>query len=168
MIHQDISPDSIKAQLMAKMPENLKNAFERMIIAGMKLFYSKEVQQDINTPSDHGQPLEVQIGMSAVGIMGMLMKKSNDTAPPQVLIPAGIYLIVEAADFMDKSGKFEINDKVIGDAIEIFIVGLLKQNGIDENSAQKLAQQMSSQVESGQAVTPQATPQAGLLNQGAQ
>ena len=50
----------------------------------------------------------------------------------------------------------------------IFIVGLLKQIGIDENTAQKLAQQLSSQVENGQAVTPQATPQAGLLNQGAQ
>lgn len=175
MINKDIAPESVKENILTKMPENLQNAFERVTVAGMKLFYSKEIQSQLMDDSEKsGQNLATEIGVSATGMISMLQQRSNGTIPPQVMIPAGIYLIAEAADFMDKTGKFpELNDAVIGDAIEIFIVSLLQKNGIDAEQAQQLAKQMADQVEGGGGVDAQAMPAAaptnsgGLLQQGA-
>ena len=166
-----MNQEAIKQHLLAKMPENLKNAFERVTVAGMKLFYSKDIQSQLMDDEDSGQPLAHEIGVTAMGMISMLQNKSNNTIPPAVLIPAGVFMIVSACEFMDETGKFpDLNDKVVGDAIEVFIISILQKNGIDQATAQKLAEQVSSQVEGGGnvAIPTQAKPQAGLLQKGAQ
>jgi hypothetical protein len=178
MINEQLSPDNIKQNLLSAMPDNLKNAFERVTIAGMKLFYSKDIQAQIMDDDDEvDAPMFEQLAKGTIAITSQLWTASNSTIPPQVIIPAAIYLLVEGADFLDKSGKFEVTDDDIGQAIEASVVGILDKFGIDSAKAQELAAQLSDQAETGEAISvpsqvgsgaPQsASPNNGLLNQGA-
>ena len=53
--------------------------------------------------------------------MLLLYRESQETMPPSLIVPAGVCLLGEAADFLRK-GKIEpINNNVIAEAIQVFI-----------------------------------------------
>lgn len=164
MLSKDLSPDIVKQHLLQGLPENLKNAFERVTVAGMKLFYSKDIQSQIMAPDDPvSEPMAQQLSVGTVGVMMQLWQKSQSTIPPQVIVPASIFMLVEGADFLDKSGKFKVTDQDVGKAIELAIVGILHKFGIDGAKAQQLAQQLASQTKGGGSINPP----SGLLSKGA-
>jgi hypothetical protein len=90
--------------------------------------------------------------------MLILFKESNQTMPPQVIVPAGLELMMQAVEFMQKTGMAKVTNKDIGDAMQIFLEtvfekfggqpGQLEQmlNSYDNQAVDAAAQQMGGAV----------------------
>ena len=123
-----------------KIPPKLQEAYDRVVIAGMKIMFSKEshraMLQEIQKPG----PLDQRLGKGIAGLMLLMFKESNATMPPAVIIPAGIKLMMEAVDFLRDSGLEKPTNSDIGGAMEILISTILEKFGV---APEKMAQMLS-------------------------
>ena len=77
--------------------------------------------------------------------MLLLYRESQETMPPSLIVPAGVCLLGEAADFLRK-GKIEpINNNVIAEAIQVFIEATIQAFGGDTNKMYALFDQFEKQ-----------------------
>ena len=114
-----------------QLPGNLKDAYDRVVLAGMKVMFSKETNGMAMQALQGTGPIEERLGTGIAGLMGLLAKQSNGTMPPQIVIPAGIELLAAMADYLKKSGQEPINDQQIGEAMAVFVQHVLRQAGAD-------------------------------------
>ena len=74
--------------------------------------------------------------------------------PPSLIVPAGVCLLGEAADFLRK-GKIEpINNNVIAEAIQVFIEATIQAFGGDTNKMYALFDQFEKQQQKPQTQQP--------------
>lgn len=139
----DIDTETIKKNI--KMPPELQEAYERVVIAGMKLMFSKESHKLMLDELRKEGPLGQKLGMGIAGLMLLLIKESNGTIPPEVIIPAGINLITRAADFIRKSKLEKITNADIGDAMEVMITTILQKFGVEPEKLAQMLDQFSNE-----------------------
>lgn len=140
--NQDITPDQIRQSM--DIPDDMKEAYLKVVSAGMRAMFSKESNQAaVDTLMRGGGPLAQRLGMAIAGLLGMMVKASNGTIPPQVLIPAGVELLVEAADFLRRSKLEQIDNQVIGDAMDVMVKAVLKAANVDPEQLSGFVQQQA-------------------------
>jgi hypothetical protein len=100
------------------------------------------------------------LGQAIAGLLGMIVKESNGTIPPQVLIPAGVELLIQAADFLRRSKLEQINNQVIGDAMDVMVTTVLQAAKLDVN---KIAGFIEQQAMSGGNMPAAPGPAAGPM-----
>lgn len=149
---QELTLDNVRSNI--KMPPELQEAYERVVLAGMKVMFSKETNQLFLDELDNEGETSEKLGRGIAGLMLMLFKESNQTMPPAVIIPAGMDLMMQAVDFVRKAGLAEVTNQDIGDAMEIFIGTIISKfggntqkmyqlvNNFDRNKIEAAAQQM--------------------------
>lgn len=85
-------------------PKDMQD-FERVVLAGMKIMYDERtfgifkqgmMKQEV--------PLPQRLAMEAAGLMKMLMEKSGNKIPPQILPAAAAMLLMEMGKFMAEAG----------------------------------------------------------------
>jgi hypothetical protein len=124
-----ITPEAIQENI--KMPPKLQSAYDRVVLAGMKIMFSEKTNKVVMKQMQGPGPLSERLGMGIAGLMATLFKESNKTIPPAVIIPAGVYLLAQAADFLKKTQIENIDDKAIGVAMQIFVEITIKMFGGD-------------------------------------
>ena len=128
-----------------KMPPDLQKAYDRVVIAGMKVMFSKEshrvMLQEIQRPG----PLDQRLGKGIAGLMLMLFKESNGSIPPNVIIPAGVKLLMEAVDFLRDSGLEKPTNADIGNGMEIMISTILEKFGVAPDKMAQMLNQFSNE-----------------------
>lgn len=124
-----LSPEAVASKI--KMPPELQNAYERVVVAGMKVMFDKTSHQSAVQQLQGQGPVSERLGKAIAGLMVLLFKQSNQTMPPQVIIPAGTDLLVRAADFLKKSGTEQVTDQDVGEALSIMIETVLTKFGLD-------------------------------------
>jgi hypothetical protein len=137
----DLDTETIKKNI--NMPPELQEAYERVVIAGMKVMFSKESHKLMLDELQKEGPLGDKLGKGIAGLMLMLIKESNGTIPPEVIIPAGINLISRAADFIRKSEIEKITNADIGDAMQVFMSTILQKFGVDTEKMNQMLNQYS-------------------------
>lgn len=140
---QAISPEAIKEN--TKMPPELQNAYERVVLAGMKIMFSEKTNQLVMKQMQGEGPVSERLGIGIAGLLATLFKESNKTMPPAVIIPAGVYLLAQAADFLKQSRIENIDDKAIGDAMQIFVETTIKMFGGDTDKVYSILNGFSDQ-----------------------
>lgn len=124
-------------------PQQFQEAFARVVKAGMMVMFNEQTHQFMVDELQKDGDIGENAGQAVAGLMLMLFKKSNGTMPQPVIIPAGIYLIGQGADFIEKVTGETFSPEDIGNAIEVFIMTMAQQAGIDPNrlreSTDKLA-----------------------------
>jgi hypothetical protein len=159
----DLSPEGVRNKL--EIPDNLKDAYDRIVVAGMKVMFDKSTHEMALKAMQGDGPVEQRLAQGIAGLMGMLVEKSNKTMPPQLVIPAGIELLAAAADFIKQSGSEPIEDQQIGEAMALFVQLILEQSGVTD-PAKMQAMLQGDFAEEG---APPAAPQpGGLINQQAE
>lgn len=138
-----ITPESIQEGI--KMPPKLQNAYDRVVLAGMKIMFSEKTNQVVMKQMQGQGPVSERLGMGIAGLMATLYKESNKTIPPAVIIPAGVYLLAQAADFLKKTQIENIDDKAIGDAMQIFVEITIKMFGGDPDKVYGILNGFSNQ-----------------------
>lgn len=128
-----------------KMPPELQEAYERVVIAGMKVMFSKESHRAMLQEIQRPGPMAERLGKGIAGLMLMLFKESNASMPPNVIIPAGVQLLMEAVDFLRKSGLEKPTNADIGDGIEIMIATILGKFGVAPEKMAELLNQYSNE-----------------------
>ena len=139
----DINTETIKKNI--KMPPELQEAYERVVIAGMKVMFSKESHKLMLDELQKEGPVGQKLGMGIAGLMLLLFKESNQTMPPQVIIPAGINLLSRAADFIRKSEIEKITNADIGEAMEVMISTILQKFGVGPEQMEQMLNQYSNE-----------------------
>lgn len=139
----ELTPETIDKNI--KVPAELQEAYERVVVAGMKIMYSKEshrvMLEEIKRPGPMGQ----RLGKGITGLMLLIIKESNNTVPPAVIIPAGIKLLMETVDFLRKTGIADPTNEEIGQGVEIFITSILQQFGADPAKLENALNQFSNE-----------------------
>ena len=140
---EDLNTEAIKDNI--KMPPELQEAYERVVIAGMKVMFSKESHKLMLDELQKEGPMGQKLGTGIAGLMLLLVKESNGTLPPEVIVPAGINLLTRAADFIRKSKIEKITNGDIGDAMEVFMSTILEKFGVDPAKMADMLNQYSNE-----------------------
>ena len=106
--------------------------YQKVVLAGMKVMFSKETHEMVLEQMQASGPMGVKLGKSIAGLMLLLFQQSNKTLPPQLLVPAGAYLMAQAADYVKKSGQ-PVSSMDVAQGMEIMVDTLLHQFGVDPN-----------------------------------
>jgi hypothetical protein len=135
----DLSAEAVTNNI--KMPPELQEAYDRVVIAGMKVMFSDESHKMMLQFMDEEGPADEKLGKGIAGLMLILFKESNETIPPQVIIPAAVQLLMKAAEFAKQSGMGEISNEDIAGGIELMIAIILEKFGVDPTQFKQLLDQ---------------------------
>lgn len=127
------------------MPPELQEAYERVVIAGMKVMFSKESHRVMLKELQREGPLDQRLGKGMAGLMLLLFKESNGTMPPAVIIPAGVKLLMEAVDFMRDTGIDNPTNAEIGNGMQIMIAIILEKFGVAPDKMEQMLNQYSNE-----------------------
>lgn len=131
-----ITPQTVMEHLHLQPPQVPQ--LQRIIVAGMKVMFSQQTHQmmldEIKKPGD----MATKLGQSTAGLLGLLMKESQNSLPPNLLIPAGLVLMAHAAEYMNKTGA-PVGDQELSQGMNVFIQTMLKQFGLDPAKVQQMA-----------------------------
>lgn len=140
----DLSPEKVKEGI--QIPAEYQQAYQRVVAAGMQMMFSKESNKAAVDTLMRGQGSTAQkLGQAIAGLLGLIVKETNNTIPPQVIIPAGVELLIQAADFLRKTNLAEINNQVIGDAMDVMITSVMKAAGLDVQKVAGFIEQKAAQ-----------------------
>ena len=145
-----------------EMPAKDLEAFEKVVLAGMKIMYDKSTFKIFQAGMmKEGVPLPQRLANEAAGLMKMLMDKSGGKIPPQIIVPAATMLMMEMGKFMTEAGIAEPTGEDMRAASGILLKLL---EGLFVKGAQPAPAAAEPQAE------PQAAPQVppsggGLLTQ---
>lgn len=141
-------PEAISEDVANNIPKEFQESFARVVKAGMKVIFSEETHGDIiellnKNEGDIGEMLGSQIA----SLMGMLYQKSNQTMPGEVIIPAGTYLLSQAAEFLEKVTGEEIGPDVIALAMQTMVTTLMQAFGIDPQQFEQVSEKALSEYQ---------------------
>lgn len=126
------NPLIIKAEAAvdAKVSPADKEAYDKIVLAGMKVMFSKETHgQLIQGFKEAGDPLTAIVD-GVIALIGILFQQSKGTMPPGPMVLAGQSLLMEALDFMEESRLIEVNEQMLGQATQQYIETLLPKIGL--------------------------------------
>ena len=139
----DLTKEAVEKNI--KMPPELQEAYERVVIAGMKVMFSKESHRAMLKELQREGPMDQRLGKGIAGLMLLLFKESNGTMPPAVIIPAGMKLMMEAVDFMRETGLGQPTNAEIGSGMQIMISTILEKFGVAPDKLEQMLNQYSNE-----------------------
>ena len=124
---QNLSPEVIQQNI--QMPPELQEAYERVVLAGMKALFSEGSNREMLRRLEGKGPIGLRLGKGISTLLLLLYSESNKTLPQAVIIPAGTYLIAQAADFLNQSGIEKLSNTDIGEALATFVEATIQGFG---------------------------------------
>jgi hypothetical protein len=123
-----LSPEAIKAQM--HLDPKQAQQLDRIVLAGRKVMYSPESHKLMLKELEGPGTIAQKIGQGVAGLMALLWQESKQSIPPQLLIPAGMVLVADAAQFLKEAGQ-DVTDQDIGQAMEAMMSALFHAGGVD-------------------------------------
>jgi hypothetical protein len=119
-----------EAAIDAKVSPADKQAYDRIVLAGMKVMFSKETHGELMAGLKESQePLKTAVE-GIVGLLGLLFKESRNTMPVGPMILAGQSLLMEGLDFMEQGGMIQVTPDMLAEATQLYIETLLPKIGM--------------------------------------
>jgi hypothetical protein len=152
-------------QAQAKIEEGVKNkdAFAKLLKAGSKVIYDKEIFGQLSQGIAQSEDPVGEVAKGLVVVLKMLAQRSRGTVPLDALLQAGMALLFDALDFMEQAGLVKVDKKVLGQATTEFIEALMPTLGLP---AGKLAESMQAVKQT--MADPQRMAQYQAQNKGSQ
>lgn len=119
-----------------EVPEDMQEPLERIVMAGKKVMFSEETADMVQEALGGDAPIEQKLSEAIAGLMGLLWQQSNQTMPPQLIVPAAMILLAEAVSFLQEAGE-DITPQQYGEAIELTVSRVLEMFGVDEQMLQQ-------------------------------
>lgn len=151
-----------------EVPPNLKPMYDKIVLAGMRIMFSKGSHQLMVSQLQQEGPLAAKLSQGIVSLMYMLWSQSNKSIPPQLIIPAAVALTVRAFEYVQKSGDPEASPQVLGDAIDGTIEGVMRGFGSDSSGLEHNVEQFGrvAQEGGGSGMAPNGALPQGSSGQG--
>jgi len=116
-----------------------QNAYDRVVLAGLKIFYDQSTHAGIVNMLRNGEPSEA-LANTMTNIMLQLDQKSGGKIPEEVILPAAAELLDELAQLAGKSGVFQPDERILGNAMQRMVMSLAEQYGATPEEVQQLMQ----------------------------
>lgn len=129
--------DAATVNANIKVSPEMQDAYDRVVLAGMKVMFDKKTHEMAMKGLEGEGPISDRLGTAITALIALLMKQSNGTLPPAVMIPAGTNLLMQAADFLRETGQ-DISDEDIGEAMSVMIESMMDMVGMSSEKLMKL------------------------------
>lgn len=108
-------------------PPELAPAFDKIVLSGMRIMFDRDSHKLMLDELDAPGPLEQKLADGMIKLMFMLWKQSNQTIPPQLMVPATLVLTLRAFQFLQLSHDPEATKEVLGAAVEGAVNGVMER-----------------------------------------
>lgn len=153
---------AVEQAVLEKVPKEQMNAFRRIVTAGEKVMYSQETRQMLEEQmSQQGDPAEVA-GEGIAKLVALLFKESRGTMPMDAGMFAAQALLCEGLDFLEKSGRIQVTNELIGAATKAMFAYLLQLFGVSKDKLAEMMQQ-GAQSQSKPTATEDPAPASGIV-----
>lgn len=144
-----------KPDITQFIPEQARDAVQRVTAAGMKLLYSEQMREDVIQATQLDMPMPERLAMSTAALMQTLDEKSQGGIPLEAMFPAGMELLGEAAEIMSAAGQAVTQDDFNQAALQLSILMAKKLGANDEQAMQIHEQMLGEAPQPGAAPAPQ-------------
>lgn len=139
--------DKILADVDEKMPKEFLGIYKKTVLAGMRIMFGKDSHKMMREQLDKQQPAPRKIAEGVVALFYILYQKSNQTLPPQIVVPVVFALTLKAFEFMQQSGDPDATLDVLGDAVEQSTKYVMQKFGVDPAKVEQIVAQQRGQIE---------------------
>jgi hypothetical protein len=113
-----------------EMPQKDMEAFQRVVLAGMKLMYDQKTFGIFKTGMmRENVPVAKRLAAESAGLMKMLYEKSNRSIPLQIIAPAAAMLLMEMGKFMTEAGVAKVSSEDVRQGTQLLMALLKKMFG---------------------------------------
>ena len=130
------------AAIDAKVQPKYQDAYNRIVIAGMKVMFSEQLAGELMQGLKASQQPVITAAEGVIGILGILYKESRKTMPLAPMVMAGMNLLLQALDAIDQTGIMKIDNNAIGIGTQHYIESLLPKLGITPDKLQAILGQV--------------------------
>ncbi len=127
---EELTPQAVRAQLT--LPPELKDAYDRVVLSGMKIMFDPKTHEMAMSILKGEGDIAQRLGNGIVTLMGTMVGQSNNTMPPQIIIPAGLELAAAAGDYLKRGGVEPITNEQIGGAMQVYVDTILDKFGASD------------------------------------
>lgn len=161
---EELTAESVRGQM--KIPQELQTAYDKIIKAGLKVMFDPTTRAETMAFMNEsgGDPEKLATGVMSVVVS--LYQQSNETLPPNLIIPAGVELMVHASDVAKEAGM-EISKEMLAEAMSSMVMQTLQKFGATPEQMQKLMGGMDSGEATPAQSGGQPMQQPGQVPQGA-
>jgi len=126
------------AQIRAKIkiPANLKDAYKRIVSAGLKIMFDAKTHKMVLDTINAGGDLGKNIGEGAAGLVFLIYKQAKNP-PPQLMIPAGMEFVLQAFEYIEKTQLVPYTPANLSTAIKVMTRTVLQQSGANVSALDK-------------------------------
>lgn len=119
-------------QALTKVQEGVSNreVFDKLVRAGTKVIYNQQTFSKLTEGLADSQDPVGDIAKGMVAVLHMMAQKARGTIPQDVLVQAGIALLIDALDFAEQSGLVKIGKEELTAATTQYIEALLPTVGM--------------------------------------
>lgn len=134
------------AKMRQLLDGKLGDAYDRVTAAGMKMMYAPENAEMIHgLIMDEQIPVANKLGEGIANLLVMMDNQGNGSIPKEILVPVGVTLLFEAADYLFEVGV-EYTEDDLGKALELMIDGVFVGYGIDPKQIDKVVDDMGKKL----------------------
>lgn len=127
-----------QANMVTVMPPEMRDAYQRVVVAGKKMMYAPETAEAIHgIILDDKIPMANKLGEGVANLVVMMDNQGNGTIPKDVLVPVGVTLMFEAADYLFEVGM-EVTEKDLSDAMELMVYSIFEAYGVPQAEVDKI------------------------------
>ena len=135
------------ANMVTVMPPEMRDAYQRVVVAGKKMMYAPETAEAIHgIILDDKIPMANKLGEGVANLVVMMDNQGNGTIPKDVLVPVGVTLMFEAADYLFEVGM-EVTEKDLSDAMEMMVYSIFEAYGVPQAEVDKIIDKLMSDLD---------------------
>lgn len=135
------------ANMVTVMPPEMRDAYQRVVVAGKKMMYAPETAEAIHgIILDDKIPMANKLGEGVANLVVMMDNQGNGSIPKDVLVPVGVTLMFEAADYLFEVGM-EVTEKDLSDAMEMMVYSIFEAYGVPQAEVDKIIDKLMSDLD---------------------
>lgn len=158
----------VKQGIEAKIPPNLQEDTQKMVVAGMKIMFDAQTHQMMMKQINQSGDITDNVAKGIGALMSIIFRSSKGAPPIDAAVPASILLMVEALDYLAQTGKIQITPDIVAQCTKTLMAYMMQKLGLTPEKIRQLQSGQGAQpavqmptVQSG----PQAGAPAGLISQ---
>lgn len=133
----------------AKVPAQLKDAFSKVVTAGLTIMYSPQMEQMRAQRMGDVQDPAKEAGQGAARMLSNLYEQSKRKMPVDVMVPAAMIFAFEFLDLLAQSGKAQITPDLIDKTTESVGNAVLPMFGVTPDKLQQMIAQSQTKKPAG-------------------
>ena len=134
-----------------------------LALAGKKLLYGDETNGKLLDGLDPANPAESAAQLAAT-VMMLLVQHKKEASPPDLIVPAGLVLVGEGLDVLEKTAQIEVTEEMSETAVGRFVNLMLETfNPEPSNGPPTVTEPDMAAPQPGAPAPAQPAPAPGLL-----